>query len=63
MIQVLQIQLVSGSVIREMKPLLKTMEEFNLPIAIIITDDYERKENIKGKDINFVPLSKWLLEL
>lgn len=47
---------------RELKPLLKAMEEFDLSTATVITDEYEANEDIKGKTIRFIPLCKWLLE-
>ena len=47
---------------REIRSLLKAMKEFNLEEGLIITDDYEAGENIKGKRINYIPLWKWYLE-
>ena len=46
---------------REIRALLKAMKEFNLKKGLIITDDYEAEENIKGKKINYTPLWKWYL--
>lgn len=46
---------------RELKSLLKAMEIFRLKDALIVTDDYEGTEKIKGKKINYIPLWKWLL--
>ena len=46
---------------REIRSLLRAMEEFNLKESIIITEDQEGEEDIKGKKIKFVPLWKWLL--
>ena len=47
---------------REIRALLKAMREFNLEEGLIITDDYEAEENIKGKKINYIPLWKWYLK-
>ena len=47
---------------REIKALIKAMEEFELKQGLIITEDYEAEEEIKGKRIKFFPLWKWLLE-
>ena len=46
---------------REIRALLKTMEEFKLREALVITEDYEAEEKIKNKQIKFFPLWKWLL--
>jgi uncharacterized protein len=48
---------------REMRSLLKAMKEFDLSKAIVITEDEQRKEEIEGKQIAFIPLWKWLLTL
>ncbi|MCL5772999.1 MAG: ATP-binding protein [Firmicutes bacterium] len=47
---------------REIRSLLKAMDEFELDEAAIITEDDEAEEKIKGKTIRFLPLWKWLLE-
>lgn len=47
---------------REIRALLKAMKEFNLEEGLIITDDYEAEENIKGRKINYIPLWKWYLK-
>jgi len=47
---------------REIEPLLKTMEEFRLSKGLVITADYEKEEIIKDKNIEFIPLWKWLLK-
>lgn len=47
---------------REIRSLLKAMKEFNLEEGLIITDDYEAEENIKGKKINYIPLWEWYLK-
>ena len=46
---------------REIKGLIKAMEEFGLKEGLIITEDYEAEEEIKKKKIKFVPLWKWLV--
>jgi len=46
---------------REIKGLIGAMEKFNLLKGLIITQDYESKKIIDGKEIVFVPLWKWLL--
>lgn len=48
--------------IREVSSLLNAMEEFKLKKAMIITEDYETEEVIKGKRIIFRPIWKWLCE-
>ncbi len=48
---------------REIRALLKAMGEFKLKEALVITEDYEAEEKIKTKQINFLPLWKWLLSL
>lgn len=46
---------------REVKGLVKAMEEFNLGTGLMITEDFEGEEKIKNKDIIYKPLWKWLL--
>lgn len=46
---------------REIESLIKAMKEFKLSEGLIITEDYEGKEKIKDKEIEFIPLWKWLL--
>jgi len=46
---------------REVRGLLKAMDEFKLNEGIIITEDYEKEEHIKNKKIIYVPLWKFLL--
>ncbi len=46
---------------REVKALVKTMEEFTLESGLIITEDFEGEEKIKNKKIIYEPLWKWLL--
>jgi len=48
---------------RELKGLLKSMEEFKLKKGLIITEDFEGKEKIKDKEIIYRSLWKWLLDL
>lgn len=48
---------------RELKALLKAMDEFKLKNGLIITEDYEGKEEFDGKKIRYVALRKWLLGL
>ncbi len=47
---------------REVKALIKGSEKLKCKNLLVITWDYESKEEIKGKTIRFVPLWKWLLE-
>jgi len=47
---------------RELRSLLKTMDEFKLKEGLIITEDYEDEEKIDGKRVIYLPLWKWLLE-
>ncbi|MFQ6089425.1 MAG: ATP-binding protein [Candidatus Methanofastidiosia archaeon] len=46
---------------REINALVKASEELRCKNLLVITEDYEAKEEIKGKEIKFVPLWKWLL--
>lgn len=47
---------------REKKGLLEAMENFKLNKGLIITDNFETKEKIGSKTIEFIPLWKWLLK-
>ncbi|MEM3401851.1 MAG: ATP-binding protein [Candidatus Hadarchaeales archaeon] len=47
---------------REMKPLLKAMEEFRLKRGVVLTGDLEGSETMGSRTIEFKPLWKWLLE-
>ncbi len=47
---------------REVKSLLKAGKELKCRNLLVITWDYEAKEKIKGGNVKFVPLWKWLLE-
>ncbi len=46
---------------REIKGLLNAMNEFKLKNGLIITENYDGEEEIKGMKVKFVPLWKWLL--
>lgn len=46
---------------REIKALIKCMDEFKLKKAEVITFDYEDEEKVKNKTIQFIPLWKFLL--
>lgn len=61
LIQVCQDLSDMGTKEREVKGLVKAMEEFNLESGFIITEDFEGEENIKNKEIIYKPLWKWLL--
>lgn len=46
---------------REVKALLKAMEEFKLEKGWIITEDYTGEETVDEKKIQYIPFSEWLL--
>ncbi|KPQ45080.1 MAG: hypothetical protein MPEBLZ_00342 [Candidatus Methanoperedens nitroreducens] len=46
---------------REITGMIMAMKELNLERGLVITEDYEGEENIKGKEIIFKSLWKWLL--
>jgi len=46
---------------REIKSLIKAGKQLNCSNLTVITYDTEKIEKIKGKQINFIPLWKWLL--
>lgn len=48
---------------RETKAILKAMDEFGLAKGIILTNDFEGEEKIRGKRILYKELWKWLLSL
>ena len=50
-----------GTKERETKSLIRAMKKFKLTEGLIITDDFESEEEIKGSKIKFVPMWKWLL--
>jgi len=47
---------------RELKSLIKASKELSCNNLLVITWDYEGKEEFKGKEIKFIPLWKWLLQ-
>ena len=46
---------------REIKALVKAMDEFDLKEGLVITEDYEFEEKVNSKKIKFLPLWQWLL--
>ena len=46
---------------REMEAIIKASEDLKCKNFKVITYDYEAKEKIKGRNIDFIPLWKWLL--
>jgi len=48
---------------REIKALLKAMDEFKLKKGLIITEDFEGEEDYDGKKIQYTTLRRWLLGL
>jgi predicted AAA+ superfamily ATPase len=46
---------------RELRALVKAMEEFKLENGLVITEDFEGEEIAGDKTIRYVSLSKWLL--
>lgn len=46
---------------RETRSLISAMNEFGIDEGLIITDDFEDEDTIKGKKIIYKPLWKWLL--
>jgi len=47
---------------REVEALTTAMGSLHLSEGLVITEDYEGYEKIKGKKIKFISLAKWLLE-
>ena len=47
---------------REIKPLLKFMQENKAKKGIVITKEYEEKKTFGNKTVEFIPLWKWLLK-
>ena len=47
---------------REIRSLIKAMDEFDIKEGLVITEDYEDEEKEKGKKIKYIPLWKWLVE-
>jgi predicted AAA+ superfamily ATPase len=50
-----------GTKEREVKGLVRAMEEFNIKKGLIITEDFEGDEKVRNKEIIYMPLWKWLL--
>ncbi|MDI6810380.1 MAG: ATP-binding protein [archaeon] len=46
---------------REVKSLIKAMDEFKLKEGLVITEDIDKEEEVIGKRIVYKPLWKWLL--
>lgn len=46
---------------RETKALLKAGKQLKCGNLLVLTDNYESEEKVKGKTVKFVPLWKWLL--
>lgn len=46
---------------REIRTLLKAMDEFRLKRGLVITEDFELEEDFNGKKIKYTPLWKWFL--
>jgi len=60
--QIIQVSYnIKSSKEREVRGLIEAMEEFNVQKGTIITEDYNEKEIVNEKEIEFVPLWKWLL--
>lgn len=61
LIQVCQDMSDLGTKEREVKGLVRAMEEFNIKKGLIITEDFEGDEKVRNNEIIYVPLWKWLL--
>jgi len=48
---------------REVRALIKAMDEFKLKEGLIITEDEDKEEEVDGKRIVYKPLREWLLEI
>lgn len=48
---------------REVNGLLEAMDAFKLKEGLIITEDREDEERIDGREIVYMPLWKWLLNV
>lgn len=46
---------------REIKSLLKAMDEFKIKEALVITENYDNSEEIDRKKLVFKPLWQWLI--
>jgi predicted AAA+ superfamily ATPase len=51
-----------GTKKREVRGLLKAMEEFGLKEGLVLTEDFEGEEGIDGRRIIYAPLWRWLLD-
>lgn len=47
---------------REISSLLKASRELKCSNLLVVTEDYESEETVKGKKVKFIPLWKWLLK-
>ena len=47
---------------KEVKALIKASKELKCGNLLVITNDFEAEQKIKGKKIKFIPLWKWLLK-
>jgi predicted AAA+ superfamily ATPase len=52
----------SGTKKREVRALVKAMENFRVKEGLVITEDFESRERVGNRKIVYVPLWKWLLE-
>lgn len=48
---------------REVNGLLEAMDAFKLKEGLIITEDKEEEERIDGREIVYMPLWKWLIDV
>jgi len=46
---------------KEIKGLVKFMDEYGIKEGVVISEDYEIEKQVKGKKIKFIPLWRWLL--
>jgi predicted AAA+ superfamily ATPase len=46
---------------RDIKGLIKFMDQFDVGTGLVITEDYEAEKIDNGRIIRFVPLWKWIL--
>ena len=46
---------------REVRGLVKAMKEFELREGLVLTEDFEEEEEVKGKKILYRPVWSWLL--
>jgi len=47
---------------REVKSLIKAMDEFKLKEGLVITEDIDKEVEVDNKKMVYKPLWKWLLE-